>query len=75
LRHSTGAHHHPDMTVTEWILILAVAALTLAPVAAPMLHPTQDREAFMSGLTKVIPIAFGSSRIICPRDREGCAVR
>ena len=63
------------MTVTEWILILAVAALTLAPVAAPMLHPTQDREAFMSNMTKVISIAFGSSRIICPRDREGCSVR
>jgi hypothetical protein len=63
------------MTVNEWILILAVAALTLAPVAAPMLHPTQDREAFMSDLTKVIPIAFGVSRVICPRDREGCSAR
>ena len=62
------------MTITEWILILAVAALVFAPVAAPMLRPAHDREAFVRDMTKVMPIAFGSSRLIC-RDRESCSAR
>jgi hypothetical protein len=74
LRHSTAAHHHPGVTITEWILILAVAALLLAPAAAPMLRPVQDREAFVRNMAKTMPVAVGSSRLIC-RDRENCSVR
>ncbi len=72
MREATGAEHHPGVTMTEWILILAVAALALAPVAAPMLRPVQERERIARDMINVMPFAFGRSSLIC---QGNCSVR
>jgi hypothetical protein len=71
LRHTTAAEHHPGVTITECVLILVVAALLLAPVAAPMLGPAQERERIARDMVNVMPFAVGRSSLIC---QETCSV-
>ena len=60
------------MTITEWVLVLTAAALLLAPVAAPLLRPVEDRKAPLREVIGAFPPGHASSRLVC---REGCSIR